>query len=80
MSCRLCHKEERGTDKNRDYLCGRCVLSMIKMDRDQKRTFIDGLYVKGQYQEAEFLEKIFEGTTSKPVEQKEKPKLLIRRP
>jgi len=77
MSCGLCHKEERGADEKRDYLCSNCVVKMIRMDIYQKRTYIDSLYLKGQDDEAEFLEVIFMGGIRNV--KKIKSKLITRR-
>lgn len=79
MPCGVCHNVERGAEEKREYLCSRCLHNLMSMDRDQKRAFIDSLYLKGQDEEAEFLESFFEGSVTKAQEPKEKPKLLLRR-
>jgi hypothetical protein len=85
MGCGLCHRDERGADKGKEYLCGKCVVTMVSMDRDQKRVFIDDLYLQGKDEEAEFLESFFKSGVSQPKRDEpeetgeEKPVLLIRR-
>ncbi len=84
MGCGLCHRDERCADKNKDYLCSTCVVKMISMDRDQKRVFIDSLYLKEQDEEAEFLERFFRGGVTIPIKEEEgsaseEPVLLKRR-
>jgi hypothetical protein len=84
MSCGLCHRPERGADEKKEYICGSCLIQLIAMNKDQKRQFIDNLYLKGQDEEAQFLESFFRGGVSRPIkdeekEEEEKPKLLLRR-
>jgi len=81
MPCGLCHNKERSADENKDYLCGRCTCKMIGYDKNQKREFIDSLYLNSREEEAKFLERMFEGTVSSqaPIEAKSAPKILIRK-
>lgn len=79
MPCGLCHRKEPCADEQKDYLCGTCVCLMMGRDRDQKRMFIDSLYMKDMEEEALFLEKMFYGMVSKSESTTPKPKLLIRK-
>ena len=78
MPCGLCHNQERSVDERKDYLCGRCVIKLMGMDKRQKRMFIDSLYLRDQEVEAQFVESFFEGRIEAVQEPKEKPKLLKR--
>lgn len=82
MPCGVCHKKEHGTEESKDYLCGKCVVQLVGLDKNQKRAFVDALYMNGEDEEAEFIERFFPSGVSKPIKDEEpevKPKLLLRR-
>jgi len=77
MPCGLCHTKERSIDEAKVYLCGKCLMLMIGLDKYKKRTYIDSLYMAGKDEEAEFLENFFNIQAEKKGP--EKPKLLVRK-
>lgn len=79
MPCGLCHKQERGADEKKDYLCGLCVVKLTSMNKTQRRIYVDTFYSQGRNEEAGFVEIFFEGRINTPAKVINKPKLLIRR-
>ena len=81
MPCGLCHNKERGAEEAKDYLCSRCTIRLVGLNKRQKREFVDALYMQGKDEEAEFVESFFPSGIDKPVNDKivTKPNLLLRR-